>query len=261
MSIYLSIANDVSSNKVVSAFVDTQNPDDVQVAEAVNYQPQAEYMTLSRAMAELDELEGDIAAFAANGYHGKVNVTCMFGLAVKLNKAARGDEIYQSFMDSAEGPWGEYTSRINNVVATAKSAGMILQAVPLQQLTRSEVNTDVEKLAKVIDENTIEIDGEQYTDGQVVNFQAVPGNPFARVAGKLVIEDNYVLGERKLRIRMPRTERDRVHITVERFAENTEDKLPDNAYGDTISWLRYATQGAMSALREGRAPKKAAAVA
>lgn len=255
MSIYLSIANDVSSNKIVSAFVDTKDPENVQVAEAVDYAPQSEYMTLSRAMAELEELEGDVAAFQQNGYTGKVNITCMFGLAAKLNRAAAGNDIYQDFMDSAEGPWGEYCKRITNLVASAKKSGMILQAVPLQQLTRSEVRADVEKLAKVVDETTIEIDGVQYTDGQTVKFEKGEGSPFIRVAGKLIIEDNFVNGERKLRIRMPRTERDRVHITVTRFNENTEDKLPDSAYGDMISWLRYATQGAMSSLREGRAPK------
>lgn len=258
MSIYLAIANDSSSNKVASAFVNSSDGN-VQVAEAVDYDVDAKAATLSRAMAELDELEGDMAAFQQNGYTGKVFVTCMYGLALKINRAVAGQEIYQSFMDTAEGPWGEYCKRIKTLVASTKKTGMLLQAVPAQQLTTAEVEKEVEQAAKVIDEKTVEIDGEQYTDGQAVEFKAVEGSQFLHAAGKLVVNDAYVHGERKLRIRMPRTERDRVHITVTRFNENTEDGLPNNSYGDAISWLRYAMQPAMKNLRDGRAP--AAAVA
>lgn len=263
MSIYLSIANDVASGKVCSAFVNTSDPSNVQVAPAEDYQAQSEYVSLSRAMAELSELEGDITAFMNNGYAGKVWVTCMRGLALKVNKAAKGEEIYQSFMDSAEGPWGEYCKRITALVNAARKAGIVLQAVPAQQLTRSEVNVEVERLAKAVDDKTVEIDGVQYTDGQTVTFEAVPGSAFQHVAGKLVIDDAFVHGERKLRVRPARNERDHAHITVQRFAEDTEDGLPNTAYGDAISWLRYATQPAMANLRDGRAPraKKAEAVA
>jgi len=259
MAIYLSIANDVASSKVCSAFVNSADAENVQVAEAVDYQVNSEYLTLSRAMAELEELEGDIAAFMEQGYAGKVWVTCMFGLAVKLNRAAKGDDVYQSFMDTAEGPWGEYCKRITALLNTARKAGIVLQAVPAQQLTRSEVNVEVERLAKMVDEKTVEIDGVQYTDGQVVKFEAVPGSNFQHVAGKLVIDDAFVHGERKLSVRPARSERDHAHITVERFNEDTEDKLPNTAYGDAISWLRYATQPAMRNLRDGRAPRAKAA--
>ena len=263
MSIYLSIANDVTTNKVCSAFVNTADPSNVQVAEAVDYQSNSEYMTLSRAMAELGELEGDMAAFAESGYTGKVWLTCMFGLAVKINRAAKGEDAYQSFMDTAEGPWGDYCKRITALVNGARKAGISLQAVPAQQLTRSEVNVDVERLAVAVDDKTVEIDGVQYTDGQTVTFEAVPGSAFQHVAGKLIIDDAFVHGERKLRVRPARTENDHAHITVVRFAEDTEDGLPDTAYGDAISWLRYATQSSMKNLRDGRAPraKKAEAVA
>ena len=263
MSIYLSIANDVTTNKVCSAFVNTADPSNVQVAPAEDYESNSEYMTLSRAMAELSELEGDMAAFVESGYTGKVWLTCMYGLALKINKTLKGEEIYQDFMDTSEGPWGDYCKRITALVNNARKAGITLQAVPAQQLTRSEIMREVEKTAKVIDEKTVEIDGVQYTDGQTVTFEEVKGSAFMHVAGKLVVNDRYVHGERKLRIQMPRTENDRVHITVTRFNEDTEDKLPETAYGDAISWLRYATQPAMRNLRDGRAPraKKAEAAA
>lgn len=255
MSIYLAIANDINTSKVCSAFIDTKDAGNVQVAPAVDYETNNSYSTLSRAMAELDELEGDIAALSEdNGYAGKVWITCMFGLAVKINRAAKGDEIYQSFMDTAEGPWSSYCQRITALVNTARKAGIILQAVPTQQLTRSELSFDLNK-TKVVDDNTVEIDGVQYTNGQAVTFEAVKGSTFQHIAGKLVADDAFVHGERELRIRMPRTERDHVHITVERFNEDTEDKLPNTAYGDAISWLRYTVQPAMKNLRDGRAPR------
>lgn len=261
MSIYLSIANDVTTNKLCSAFVNTADPENVQVAAAVDYESNSAYTTLSRAMAELSELEGDMAALVENGMTGKVWLTCMYDLALKINKTLKGEEIYQDFMDTSEGPWGEYCKRIVALVQNARKTGLTLQAVPVSQLTRSEIEKEVEKAAKVIDEKTIEIDGVQYTDGQTVTFEEVEGSAFMHVAGKLVVNDRYVHGERKLRIQMPRTENDRVHITVTRFNENTEDKLPETAYGDAISWLRYTTQPAMRNLRDGRAPKanKAAA--
>lgn len=255
MAIYLSIANDVSTGKVCSAFVNSADADNVQVAAAVDYTSNSQYVTLSRAMAELEELEGDVAAFTEQNYAGKVWVTCMYGLALKVNRAMKGEDIHQSFMDTAEGPWNEYCKRIAALVNGARKAGIILQAVPAQQLTRSEINAGIEKTAKVIDEKTIEIDGVQYTDGQTVNFEGVKGDENLHVAGKLVVNDRFVHGERELRIRMPRTENDRVHITVTRFNEDTEDGLPDTAYGDAISWLRYAMQPAMSNLRDGRAPR------
>ena len=254
MAIYLSIVNDIATGKVCSAFANAKDAE-IQVAEAVDYQSNNKYMSLSRAMAELDELEGDIAAFAESGYAGKVWITCARGLALKINKAVKGESPYQSFMDTAEGPWSEYCKRIVAVVKTAKDAGVLLQAVPLQQLSGAEVEDDVEKSAKVVDENTVEINGVQYVNGQTVNFEAVEGSAFLHKAGELVINDAFVHGERKLRIQMPRTENDFVHISVVRFNEDTEDKLPSSAYGDAISWLRYTTQPAMANLRDGRAPR------
>lgn len=260
MSIYLAIANDVNTSKVCSSFIDTKDADNVQVAPAVDYQTNSKYSTLSRAMVELEELEGDIQAFVENGYVGKVWVTCMFGLAVKLNRASKGDDIYQSFMDESDGPWGEYCKRITALVSRAKKSGIVMQAVPAQQLTRSELSFNFDAV-EIIDEHTVEIDGVSYTNGQTVEFKAVEGSTFQHIAGNLVADDAFVHGERALNIRMPRTERDRVHITVERFNEDTEDKLPNTAYGDAISWLRYTMQPAMRNLRDGRAPRKAGAAA
>lgn len=254
MSKFIAIANDSLNSKLNVAIATSGKNSGIVVAEASTYEVDRDYMSLSRAMAELDALEGTLATLFEEDYKGKVFISCHKGLALKISAASAGKEIYQSFMDTAEGPWGEYVARIKELVAESKKAGMILSGTPTLNLRRSEIAIEGNyELA----EDGVKIGGQEFHDGDTVNFKKVSkGNEDYRAeAGPFVSTDVFVHGERELRIVAGRD--GRAYVNVMRFDEPTEDKLPDTAYGDQISWLRYAMQAARASLREGRAPRKA----
>lgn len=256
---YVAIANDALNGKVNVALIDNQKHEAIMVGQPASYEVNREYTALSRAMVELEKLEGTMASIYEMGYQGKVFVTCAKGLALKISACVAGREIYQDFMDSAEGPWGEYVARIKELVNDAKKAGMILSGTPALNLRRSEIAIDDEY---ELIEDGIKIGGEEFHDGDVVTFTKTSknGENYRAEFGPFSSSDVFVHGERELHIVHSRDGK-QAFVDVIRFAEDTEDKLPDTAYGDQISWLRYVMQASRASLREGRAPraKKAAA--
>lgn len=257
MSKFISIANDSLNNKINVAIATSGKNSGIVVAQASTYEVNRGYVSLSRAVAELEVLEGTVATLFEDGYQGQVFISCHKGLALKISACAAGKEIYQSFMDSAEGPWGEYVARIKELVAESKKAGMILSGTPSLNLRRSEIV--IEGNYELTEDGGVKIGGQEFHDGDEVVFNRVSknGEAYRAEAGAFVSTDVFVHGERELHIVAGGD--GRAYINVVRFAEDTEDKLPDTAYGDQISWLRYAMQAARASLREGRAPRAKAA--
>lgn len=259
MSKFIAIANDSLNNKLNVAIATSGKNAGILLGEVSTYEVNRNYPALSRAIAELDVLEGALAALFEEGYKGKVFITCHKGLALKISAASAGREIYQAFMDSAEGPWGEYTSRIKGMVAEAKKAGMLLSGTPVLNLRRSEV--EIPGAYELTEDGGVKVGGSVFHDGDKVTFTRVSGQGEAYRAeaadGSFVSTDVFVHGERELHIVAGRD--GRAYVNVVRFMEATEDGLPDSDYGDQISWLRYAVQPARASLREGRAPKAKAA--
>lgn len=258
MSKFITVANDSLNSKINVAVATSGKNAGILLGEVSTYEVNRNYPALSRAMAELDVLEGTLAALFEEGYKGKVFIACHKGLALKISACAAGREIYQSFMDSAEGPWGEYTSRIKDMVAEAKKAGMVLSGTPVLNLRRSEVELSNYELTE---DGGVKVGGSVFHDGDKVTFNRVSkqGEAYRAEAanGAFVSTDVFVHGERELHIVAGRD--GRAYVNVVRFMEATEDGLPDSDYGDQISWLRYAAQPARASLREGRAPKAKAA--
>lgn len=261
MSKFITVANDSLNNKLNVAIATSGKNGGIVVAEASTYEVNRGYVSLSRAVAELEVLEGTVATLFEQGYKGQVFISCHKGLALKISAASAGKEIYQSFMDTAEGPWGEYVARIKELVAESKKAGMILSGTPSLNLRRSEIA--IEGSYELTEDGGVKIGQEVFHDGDKVTFNRVSKNGEAYRAeaadGTFVSTDVFVHGERELHVVAGSD--GRAYINVIRFNEDTEDKLPDTAYGDQISWLRYAMQAARASLREGRAPRKAEAAA
>lgn len=255
MSKFIAIANDSLNSKANVAIATSGKDSKILLGEPVDYTVNRDYMSLSRAIAELDVLEGTLAALFEEGYKGKVFITCHKGLALKISAASAGREIYQDFMDTADGPWGEYVARIKDLVAESKKAGMVLSGTPSLNLRRSEI--EISGAYELTEDDGVKIGQEIFHDGDEVVFNRVSksGEAYRAEAGAFVSTDVFVHGKRELHIVAGSD--GRAYINVVRFNEDTEDKLPDTAYGDQISWLRYATQAARASLREGRAPKKA----
>lgn len=239
---FIAIAN--NGSKVATAISDLETKT-AMVGEAECFTANANHRGLDNATAELSELEGTLQYLVSEGYKGEVIGSFHFGLALKLNLAVSGQEIFQtSWMPTAEGNWKEYCDRIKNLAAYAKENGLFLEAHPSTSLWNARVDKEIEENAEIVDKETIRINGVEYKNGQTVTFSEVTGDNYPKKAGELVIHDYYVVGERKLDIRMPRTENGRVAIMVERFPQG----LPKTNYGGKISWLRKTMDVAFSKL-------------
>lgn len=260
MSKYVYIANNVSLSTVNVAYCDTdevKKGGQIHIAEPRQYEVVEGEVSLSAATAELSLLEEVLASFAKAGVKGRVGISCHRGLALKIAAKSRDKEIWQSWMETADGDWGGYIGRIEELVSEAKQLGMQLYPIPARALYKAECELGQ---YEVINAKSIKVGDTEYKDGQDVEFTEVEGDDFIRQAGEgLFVNDTFVVGKRKLEVRV--TKRGVAHVTIRRFGyDKASDVLPDTVYGEAVSWFRYVAVPALNSLehRDGKAPGFAA---
>ena len=251
MSKYIYIANSVSESQVLATYCDTKDGGKISIGKPISYDVVEGEVSLSAAVAELGLIEAILAQFAKSKVTGRVGISCHRGLALKIAAVIRGNDIWQTWMETAQGDWAGYVQRIQELVNDAKSVGIKLYPVPARVLYTAECEAID---AEVIDSKTVKLGDVEFKDGQDVEFESV--DDFSSCAlGALYVNDAFVVGKRKLRIRV--SKQGVAHITVRRFGyDKASDKLPDSVYGEAVSWFRFIAAPALSALeqRDGMAP-------